>query len=379
MASEPPVPVTTLMPAPTPVGPPGPANVPKPIANPLVSRGKPVKGHSLARFAKENALVDGQYRTYAGCWRAGTPTPNEPAWAALNVGKSFKKLLLVWSDGGSYNFNETTYGAPADYRIEVSADSSDGENGSWKTVATVKDNHFHARGHSFAFEGQSWVKLILLRAPDNSPNGLGIDELELFDLSAGGTDSWFFMGDSITAFLFDRESTQHQPSFPELVHGANPRFYPAIINAGIGGENSSHGLAHLDEWLSVAPDFKYWGIGYGTNDAAGNTESAGPFEQNMDAIAKRVLAAGHVPIFAKIPYAADGGHAHVDAFNAALERVSKKYGLASGPDLYSWFRQNPDQLVDKLHPGEDKLHPPKNGIVEANRLWWEATRWLYAP
>jgi hypothetical protein len=324
-------------------------------------------------------LVDGQFKTYAGSWPAGTPTPNEPAWAAIQVGKGFRKLLLVWSEGGSYNFNETTYGAPADYRIEISADSTDGEDGSWKTVAQVTGNKFHAREHAFDFDGKSWVKMVLLKAPENSPNGLSLQEIELFDLSNGGTDSWFFMGDSITANSFDRESTKHQPSFAELVHAEHPKFFPAMICGGIGGENSSNGLDHLDEWLAVAPDFKYWAIGYGTNDAAGNSANTAPFEQNMDAIAQKVLAAGRVPIFARIPFAADDGHQNVPAFNAALERVRKKHGLADGPELYTWFQQHPDQLADKLHPGESKLHPPADGIVELNRLWWEATRWLYTP
>ncbi|HEY5374855.1 MAG TPA: SGNH/GDSL hydrolase family protein [Polyangiaceae bacterium] len=357
----------------------GPASVPRPVANPLISRGKPVHGHALVMFSKEEALVDGQYRTYGGAWRAGTPKPGEPAWAAVQVGRGPKKLLLVWSDGGSYNFNETTYGAPADYRVDVSADSSNGADGSWKTVASVRNNLFHAREHSFPFDGQSWVKVVLLRAPDNSPNGIALEELELFDLSGGGTDSWFFMGDSITAFNFDRESTHHQPSYAELVHRANPRFFPAMINAGIGGENSSQGLAHIDEWLTVAPDFKYWAIGYGTNDAADNNANTTTFESNMEALVQKVLAAGRVPILARIPFAADGTHAHLEAFNAVVDKLTKKHNLASGPDLYDWFLKNPDQLVDKLHPGEDKLHPSKNGIVEANRLWWQATRWLYAP
>lgn len=365
---------------------PGPVSVPKPIPNPLVSRGKPVFAHALAKYSKAEALVDGQFKTYSGSWPAGTPTAKEPAWAAIKVGKGFKKLLLVWSEGGSYNFNETTYGAPADYRIDVSADSTDGEDGSWKTVASVTANKFHARENAFDFDGQSWVKMVLLKAPENSPNGLSLQEIELFDLSGGGTDSWFFMGDSITAGSFDRESTKHQPSYAELVHAEHPKFFPAMICGGIGGENSKNGLDHLDEWLAVAPDFKYWAIGYGTNDAAGNTSDSGPFERNMSTIAERVLAAGRIPIFARIPFAADDQHQHLPAFNEALERVIKKHGLAQGPDLYTWFQKHPEQLADKLHPGEvqadakaDKNASPPNGIVEVNRLWWEATRWLYLP
>jgi acyl-CoA thioesterase I len=340
--------------------------------NPIVSRGRPIFAHSLADGTDPKTLNDGLYRADNGVWRAGTPKANDAPWAAIDIGSGYRKLLLVWADAGTYDYEETTYGSPEDYRIEVSADSTNGQNGSWQTIVSVSKNKFHARGHSFEFTGKRWVKLVLVKAPKNSPNGLVLDEIDIHDLSGGGTDSWVFMGDSITAFCYDRSSEGHQPSFAELVHRAYPRYFPAMINAGIGGENSRDALEHVDEWLAVNPDFKYWALGYGTNDAAGNTDDTEEYRSRMQTVIAKILAAGRVPILARIPFAADGDHAGIPKFNGVVDALRAANTLPGGANLYGWFRQHPEQLRDKLHPDD-------RGIVEANRLWFEATKPLYQP
>jgi hypothetical protein len=44
--------------------------------------------------------------------------------------------------------------------------------------------------------------------------------------------------------------------------------------------------------------------------------------------------------------------------------------LIRGPDLHGWFSKHPQQLYDELHPNA-------RGIIEINRLWWSAVRFLY--
>ncbi|HEX9620404.1 MAG TPA: GDSL-type esterase/lipase family protein [Polyangiaceae bacterium] len=342
---------------------------PRPVPNPLISRGRPAFAQSFADGATARPVNDGIYGTWAGTFRGGTPKPGRPVWVAIDLGTGYRRVLLVWTEGGS-DYTNVTYGSPADYRVEVSADSTNGADGAWRSVVEVEENRFHARGHSFDFAGQRFVRVVFLRAPAHSANGIAFAEIEVFDLSQGGTDTWFFMGDSITAAAYDRDSEERSPSFPELVHAHDPAYYPALINGGIGGENSDHALEHIDEWLAVNPDFKYWALGYGTNDAASNLDRADGFKANMQAVIERIRAAGRVPILARIPYATDGQHEHVPRFNAALEELSQTHRLYPGPNLYAWFRAHPERLADGLHPDDQ-------GIVAMHRLWWEAVKPLY--
>jgi acyl-CoA thioesterase-1 len=342
--------------------------VPRPVPNPLISRGKPTFGSSPAS-GDPKAATDGAYGTFGGSFRVGHPTAEKPAWVAIQVGKGYERVLLLWQESGSYNYRETTYGSPKSYRIEVSADSTNGEDGTWREVVAVPNNEYRARAHSFAFSGQAWVKLLLLSAPENSPNGIALDEVDVHDLSLGGTDTWFFMGDSITAHAL-RRSSDRGGSFAELVQKAFPKFTPVVINAGIGGESSHHALRQVDTWLSENPDFKYWALGYGTNDAAGNASDARAFKDTMTQVVQKIRAQGRVPILARIPAAHDDSHAGLPAFNAAIDELTRSQRLPRGPNLYAWFQAHPEHL-------EDRLHPNAAGILAHQRLWFEAVAWLY--
>jgi lysophospholipase L1-like esterase len=279
-------------------------------------------------------------------------------------------VLLNWSASGSFNYEETDYGSPGSYRIETSGDSTDGSNGVWRTVVEALAVSTHGQAHAFDFSGQSWVKLVVTSTPALSPNGVQLSELDVHDISAGAQDSWFFLGDSITAMTFNRGPT-HQPSFAAWVNARWADYFPAMIDGGNGGAKSADGAAHVDEWLARNPTAHFWAIGYGTNDAAGNTRDTSGFRRNMATIVDALLTAGRVPLLATIPYASDGQHDFVPEFNGALAELGAAHSLKAGPDLYSWFAAHPDQLRDGVHPNDE-------GIVSINRLWGEAVAALYA-
>jgi lysophospholipase L1-like esterase len=345
---------------------------PKVTANPLVSRGKPVVGSSLVKFARPEAVVDGVYNAFEGTWNAGTPTPSQPAWVAIDLGAGPRRVLVSWSSGGNYNYTDTEYGAPGAYRIETSADSTDGRNGTWNVAATNPHCTVHAQAHAIDFAGQRWVKMVVTEPPARSPNGVQLDEIEVFDVSGGVTDSWFFFGDSITAMAFNRTTPSHQPSFAALVHERHPRFFPAMVDGGVGGARLDDAVQHVDEWLALNPDMRFWAIGFGTNDAAGNVPDTAHFVQQLSTIVSKVKAAGHIPIVARIPYSSDGGHETLAKFNDAITDLATKNDLPAGPDLYGWFRAHPEQLRDGIHPTDD-------GVKAINRLWADAVASLYAP
>ena len=335
-------------------------------SNPLVSRSKRVLGWSSVQFPNPGNVNDGDYST---SWGAGRPTPERPAWVAIALRPGPKRIFLNWSAAGSFNYEETDYGSPSGYRIETSGDSTDGANGSWRTAVDAPAVSTHGQGHSFDFAGQRWVKFVVTRTPAASPNGVQISEIDIHDVTAGAKDSWFFLGDSITAFDFDR-APLHQPSFAARVHERHPDYFPAMIDGGTGGDKSEDGAARVGDWLARNPDMHFWAIAYGTNDAAGNTGETASFRVNMQAIVDKVRAAGRVSILASIPFASDDQHRNIPKFNRVLDDLRAANALPAGPDLYSWFATHPEELRDGVHPND-------RGIVSTNRLWAEAVDALY--
>jgi len=336
--------------------------------NPLISR----SGHVLP--ASAGNLIDGNY--HASGWNVGTL----PASAAIKLAAGPTRVLLSWDDGGTYNYQDpasaTVYGFPAAYTIETSADSTNGSDGSWNNVVTVSGNQVRTRAHSFDFTGMSWVRMTITAAPPNeSSNGVQIGEIDVHDISATPTgipdDTWFFMGDSITAFAYDR-ATAHQPSFAAAINTAFPSYFPAMINGGIGGEKSADGLARLANDLTLNPDYRFFLLGYGTNDAANDQVSVASFQTNMQAMIDMVQAAGRIPIIPHIPYSGDGMHGDIPSYNTAIDSLTASNGLLTGPDFYTYLMTNAATDFPCGCSGSrttDNLHPNDVGLQEMNTLW----------
>jgi acyl-CoA thioesterase-1 len=339
---------------------------PRPVPAPMVSRGKPVRSNGLMA----DGINDGLYRNFRSWWTQN-PSPKEPSWVAIDIGAGPTRLLAIWTASANFNLEQTTYGGPGSYRLETSADSTNGKNGTWRTAATVTDNKVRTRSHVVEFAGQRWLRLSILGpSPTTNSDGVRLDELDVHDLSRGGTDTWFFLGDSITAMAFDRMTPSHQPSFQELLHTRHQAFFPAQINGGSGFLTLDHALPRLDDWLALSPGTRYWAVALGTNDASGHGRDTAAFRSRLEELVRRLLAAGKVPVLAQIPYAADGQHDSIPEFNKVIAQVEFANCLTPGPDLYSWFLAHPDHLQDKLHPDDE-------GMRAINRLWAQAVDKLY--
>jgi lysophospholipase L1-like esterase len=351
--------------------------------NPRISINKPTFGFTAQQFQHTSGVDDGIFNTYATTWNAGFPTPAAPAWVAINLGQGPTRVLLEWDAGGNYNYQETDYGGPGNYAIYTSSNSTTGADGTWSQVVSVTNNIYRTRSHSFAFTGMSWVKMMITAAPANSLNGAAFDEIEVYDISSAygrgriAEDTWFFMGDSITAFWANRgtasgtnDPASHQPSFAAWIDIDNTNYFPSMINGGIGGENSANGLARLAQNLADNPDYYYWALDYGANDAAGNTSNTANFRANMQAMINMLLANGRMPVIPHISYATDGGHNYVTNFNAVIDNLVVSNRILAGPDCYTFFKANPNQLSDGLHPNDA-------GMRSYNLLWSQAMRPLY--
>jgi lysophospholipase L1-like esterase len=55
-----------------------------------------------------------------------------------------------------------------------------------------------------------------------------------------------------------------------------------------------------------------------------------------------------------------------------VDKLQAEYGLPCGPDLYSWFKEHPDQL------SSDGVHPNGDEYRAINRLWADAVGALYS-
>ena len=335
------------------------------VPTPLISRGKPV----FASVGNARAVNDGVYGPDSS-WNAGLPSPGSPSWVAIHVGVGPKRVFVSWTASGNYNYTDTREGAPAEYRLESSADSTNGSDGSWRVEALVTQNRVRARAHGFEFDGRSWVRLTVTVAPTPS-SGIRIDEIDVHDATDGADDTWFFLGDSVTAFAFSR-AADSQPSFAENVHAEYPGYFPVMINGGIGGELTTGGLARLRAVLALNPDVRFFAIGYGTNDAWGGRLTPAQFRSNLQSMIDQLLDAGRVPVLARIPFSPDGNHETLRAYNHVLDALTRENHLLTGPDLYGWFLGHPEQLTDNVHPGPD-------GRAAINRLWAEAMDPLYVP
>jgi acyl-CoA thioesterase-1 len=349
--------------------------------NPIVSRGKV----TFSQPQGGAAVVDGTY--HAGGWFAGSPSEQAPAWVAIQLGAGPSRILLQWDDGGTYNYQDPSsvmvYGLPGAYHVDVSNDSTNGQDGTWTSAVSVAGNSVRTRGHAIDFSGQSWVKLVITAPPPNAANGVTIGEIDVHDLSATGSgmpdDTWLFMGDSITAFAYDRAAV-HQPSFAAGINAALPGYFPALINAGIGGEVSAGALARLDATLELNPDYHFVVLGYGTNDAGGGQAPLSTFKSTMQTLIERVRAAGRVPVIPHIPLSGDGNHALIPMYNQAIDELNEQEQLQAGPDLYAYFSDNTGLFTCPPCGGgraTDNLHPNDDGLKGMNAQWTLAMRSLY--
>lgn len=328
---------------------------------PLVSRGCPVA--ASARGAE--VLVDGLYRTDA--WGGGRPTPERPAWAAIRLPAGLTRVLVSWTSSHNHDLFEQFYGAPRDYRLETSADSTDGADGRWRTVVTVAGNPARTRAHAIPFEGQRWVRLSVSRLPERVNEwGLFLDELEVHDLSRGGDDVWLFLGDSIDAGVFDR-APAHQPSFARWVAWAHPGYTPLMVNAGLPRLRSWEAVDRVDEVLALNPDARVVAVTIGSNDG-----DLARLRTALHAIVGKIRAAGKIPILSRIPFQTRYGEDYVAVKNGVLDEVVREEGLQPGPDLYALFKAHPERL-------RDGLHPDGPGSVDMQRAWAEAAEPLYRP
>ena len=330
-----------------------------------------------------NKLVSGGLKAYTGTTTTDYLTDgyltnwksSDAKEIALNVGAGPKTLLINWESYGDCAWatdftNNCGHSGVAlsNFKILTSANSTDGNDGDWEVAATIVGNPVMARGVQIDFEGKSWFKFV-------SEGDVGkILEIEAFDMTNGGNDTWFFMGTSISQMGLKQQDTDSTTA--QLIHARFPAYTPAMLRGGIGCINSTEVVAHLSEYLEYAGNVKYWAIEMGTNDAWGGGDwDLDAYVKNMQTIIDSAKAHNITPIIARIP-ATDTekiGWQINPAFLEAVDKLVEDNGLPKGPDFYNYFLEHPELL------SSDGVHPNSDGGGQAmHHLWAEALAPLYA-
>ena len=343
-----------------------------------------VFGLGTAIAITPNKLVSGRLPAYTGTamtdyltdgyltnWKSSNAKE-----IALNVGEGPTKLRINWESYGdcawATNFTSGcghTGVALSNFKILTSANSTDGTDGDWEEAATITNNPVMARGVDIDFTGKSWFKFV-----SNGDVGQ-ILEIEAFDMSNGGTDTWFFMGTSISQMGIKQQDTDSTTA--QLIHARFPEYTPAMLRGGIGCINSTEVVEHLKEYLEYAGNVKFWAIEMGTNDAWGGGDwNLATYKKNMQTIIDSAKAHGITPVISQIIATdeAKAGWQVNPKFLEAIDKLTEDNNLPKGPDFYSYFKEHPELLAsDGVHPNGDK-----KGGQAMHHLWAEALAPLYA-
>lgn len=333
------------------------------IPNQIISRGKP----AYSSNGDASTLVD-------NIFGYGVFSISNGSWVAIEVGAGPSDVFVAWNTP-PYSWSDVIAAStscqqgvaiPIDYTIETSSNSTNGSDGDWTTAKTITENTVTNRGHVIPFEGASWVRISI-------SNGTGsFDEVEVFDLSDGGTDSWFFPGTSISANAF--KGSVPDNNFADVVAENHPGFTPIMIRGGIPCINSTSFAEDIKLYLEMAGNVKYWAIEMGTNDAwGGSNNNAETFRANMQIVIDACKENGIEPIIARMIGTnedAAGWQVHPD-YLAAIDELTQENDLIAGPDFYTWFSTHPEDLTS------DGVHPSESGSESMQRLWAEKMASLY--
>jgi hypothetical protein len=322
-------------------------------AMPIISHGVPAFASSNDPNATPAKANDGNPAT---SW-SSTATA---AWLAYDLSgvpvAERGEVLIAWYDEAAADYINTTPTDPSkhlpiDYTLETNMAPGGGNppTDGWTTVDTVTGNNRSTRQVLVDIMGANWVRMNITKSSD--PNIVQVD-LDVQSAPDGATDSWLFMGDSIT-FLW---STYAFSDLPELVNGIDSTRWPAVVPAAIGGTNTTTAMAAIQDTMSNYPG-RFVVLAYGTNDH--------PTEFHMEELVQAVIAAGKVPVVPHMPWAADANiQMSGPLINAQIDALYVKYpAILKGPDFWAIFNGRTD-----LIPATD-IHPNDAGEEEFRKQW----------
>ncbi|MBQ3138763.1 MAG: lysophospholipase [Ruminococcus sp.] len=326
--------------------------------NPVISRNCPVYS---GKASQPNAANDEHYFSF--CFMT---TPDYIAYDLSAVpSEERKQVIAVWYNTSSYDYignYKSRNMEPSDYTIEVNAAEGGAypESG-WEVVEKVEGNTLSSRQHLVNMENYNWIKLNIEKADDESGKQASIN-FDIHNVSEGVSDSWLFLGDSITA---GGMNNCYGTGFATHINTLDSRYFPIQENGGIGGIRSIDGRENIDRWLSTS-HAKYVSLAYGTNDCWGNPNGTEAYYNNTKYMIEAILKAGKIPVLPKIPASTNEDVMNnVPLYNAVIDRLYEEYGdkIVKGPDFEKFLLSSPDYL------GGDGVHPSDTGYAAMREEW----------
>ena len=324
-------------------------------------------GAASAPMANDNMTSQGCCGSEASNWSSTTL----PAWLAYDLSATpanmRTSLVIAWYTFASATLNSApnAMNVPLTYVLEgntapggASAAPTDG----WQTL-TLHDNPPRAADGSITsaygnfgvganvhwvdFASYNWIRIRVLTVQAGTNVSLDMD---VYDAPNGPTDSWIFMGDSVTHVALTRGEDE-QNTIPLEVEAMRPDHFPAYIEYGVGGTQASAAPSELPTVLQWFIG-KYVTLNFGTNQSGTPQE----FLSAMESAVQMVIAGGHIPVIPTIPYPNTNAcqNMAVEAENATLPMLFQDYPQAlPGPDLWTLFMQHPEYTMGSApHPND---------------------------
>ncbi|MGI8740315.1 MAG: SGNH/GDSL hydrolase family protein [Gammaproteobacteria bacterium] len=188
------------------------------------------------------------------------------------------------------------------------------------------------------------------------------------------------MGDSITVGAYDDVAGDDDSSDGRNVsHGFTPILNDlltaqlglpvTVLNEGQGGTTSGtggrSGASRINSTKLRHTESQYWLIMFGTNDSKrpirsgkgllpGASGYSGSFKDAMQRIITSLKQSNKIPILAKVPFIRNAPVSQdrlIQDYNLVIdELVAANAITVTPPDFYGYFKQNPGQLPDNIHP-----------------------------
>jgi hypothetical protein len=322
---------------------------------PLISRGAPAFASGGDPKAANDDKPDSSWST-----------DKMPAWLAYDVSAAPPaqrgQVLISWYaiHAGCYvDTNQPPTGArPLAYTLEANdgAGGGDPPDAGWRELLSNKDNRYCGLSHLVDLKGANWVRMNVTATSSDSA-GPAFD-FDVQSAATGACDSWLFMGDSITYMSL----THAFCDLPGLVRAAAPSYWPAVIDAALGGTNTGTAMEVIDDTMKDFPG-RFVALAYGTNDGATGFQ--------MEGLVQKVIAAGKTPVVPYMPWSS-GDAAKGAAINQQIEALYAKYpSIVKGPDLYAAFKDR----LDLIPMGD--VHPNDPGREELRKQWATAMTAIY--
>ena len=189
-----------------------------------------VNGSAFSEYLTDGSLTNWKY--------------TEAKDVAIHIGEGPSKLFVSWElySFGGIDWADFASACPhtktllTDFSILTSANSTTGFDGDWDTAYVITNNQVLSRGAAIDFEGKSWIRLL---SKENAGQFL---EIEAFDISNGQSDTWFFMGTSISAMGIKQQDADTTATTAKLIHEKFPDYTPAMLRGGVSCVNTFAGI-----------------------------------------------------------------------------------------------------------------------------------------